>query len=165
MKVACLTRKNIKDARETFLRAWSDIPEAVVPKELVTDAWDFGQRGYWTGANAWNKLVVDKEDPHKVLGVLLGEKQWRKRRLCIKYLAVAPKHQRQGVATLLLKSARDFCELEGFTCMWLHCTTGNAAGNALYKRFGFTLKKKTPIEGCEEEGHWANLWEMKFLVK
>jgi ribosomal protein S18 acetylase RimI-like enzyme len=155
MKVAPITPRNLREARAVYMRAWSKVQG--VPKEVLEDAWRQGRRK-WATINAWNIAAVG--DDQKIAGVMLCEHQWKKRRLCIKYLAVDPEHQRQGVATTLLGAARDYCAREGITCMWLFCTTGNGKGNALYKRFGFTLKKTCEIQGCEEE--LANLYEMKF---
>jgi ribosomal protein S18 acetylase RimI-like enzyme len=157
MKVATITTSNLREARAVFMRAWSKVEG--VSKQVLEDAWRQGRRP-WATANAWNVVCLD--DDKNVMGVMLCERQWKKRRLCIKYLAVDPPRQRQGVATALLEAARDYCAREGFTCMWLFCTTNNVKGNALYKRFGFTLKKTCEIEGCEEE-ELVNLYEIKFV--
>lgn len=154
MKVAPITTSNLREARAVFMRAWSNVEG--ISKQVLEDAWRQGRRK-WATINAWNVACVD--DDKKITGVMLCERQWRKRRLCIKYLAIDPPMQRQGVATSLLEAAREYCAREGFTCMWLLCAAGEPKGNALYKRFGFGLKKTVEME---DEG-LANMYEMKFI--
>jgi ribosomal protein S18 acetylase RimI-like enzyme len=153
MKVVDVTRANRKKAGDVFRCSWLRSPgvSPSVQEEALRVS-----RQKWDGPNTWNR-VVEYGTPGVVAGVILCEKQWRKRRLCIKYIAVDPAFQRRGVARCLLNAAKEFCKRKGFTQMWLFCHTENEAANATYKRFGFKLKRTTEIEGAD--GEFANLYE------
>lgn len=150
MKVASIG--DMREARAVYMRAWSKVEG--VSKQVLEDAWRQGRRK-WATVNAWNMAAFAEDG--SITGVMLCERQWKKRRLCIKYLAVDPPRQRQGVATALLDAAREYCAREGFTCMWLLCPAGELKGNALYKRFGLDLKKTVVIDD-----DLSNMYEMKF---
>lgn len=154
MKVALLTTSNMREARAVYMRAWSKVEG--VSKQVLEDAWRQGRRK-WATVNAWN--VATFAEDGSITGVMLCEHQWKKRKLCIKYLAVDPPKQRQGVATALLEAAKEYCVREGIVCMWLLCAAGEPKANALYRRFGFELKKT-----FEMDSELSNMYEMKFMT-
>jgi ribosomal protein S18 acetylase RimI-like enzyme len=139
-----VTIRTRKEAGAVFRRAWSRVTG--VSAGVLEDAWRVS-RQKWGGPHTWNRVVSRGGPQGPPVGVMLCERQWRKRRLCINYLAVDPSFQRRGVATMLLNDAKRLCAKEGLTSMWLFCTVGNDAGNALYKRFGFTKKRETELDG------------------
>jgi ribosomal protein S18 acetylase RimI-like enzyme len=61
----------------------------------------------------------------------------------IHFLAVAPAHRRQGVATQLLQHARSWSAEHGFHTVRLHVWEHNEAARRLYERAGYATLSRT----------------------
>lgn len=74
-------------------------------------------------------------------------------------LSVDPDHRREGIGKALLETAMTAAQAEGAVRFTLEVRTGNAAAQALYRAFGFTMTGVSP--GRYADGEDAVLMEKK----
>lgn len=139
------------NALAALLGALFDEDAAALPS-VFAPAGEGELEGYWAKLiAAGEQRIFVAEVDREVAGVLTLEEVRRPAALgrladfhaFIHFLAVAPAHRRQGVATRLLRHARRWSAEHGFHTVRLHVREHNEAARRLYARLGYATLSRT----------------------
>ena len=100
-------------------RPWND-PQRDIQRKLDVD-----DKLFLVGVDSNNKIIAS------VMGGYDGHRGW------MNYLAVSPEHQRQGLATQLVRCVEEKLTALGCPKLNLQIRNDNIAVQAFYKRLGF----------------------------